>query len=125
MHGVLENKVAILFFVTLFLVISGCRETSQSSETKALLRAAREGHADAVEELLKTPGIDVNATDESGNTALLEAARFGHDHVARVLLASGADTKVRDKDGKTPLMLAIAGGHDEVVMALRQAGARE
>jgi ankyrin repeat protein len=57
----------------------------------------------AVEDLLKTPGIDVNATDENGNTALLDAARFGHDHVVRVLLAAGANMKVRDKE-KTPLM---------------------
>jgi ankyrin repeat protein len=113
------------FFLALFLVICGCRTATKSPETQALLRAAREGHADAVQELLKTPGIDVNATDEEGNTALIEAARFGHDHVAQVLLAAGADTKVRDKNGKTPLMLAVAGGHDEVVMALRQAGARE
>jgi ankyrin repeat protein len=125
MHGVRKNKLAILFFLGLLLVISGCRHTTQSPETQALLRAAREGHADAVEELLKTPGIEVNARDESGNTALLEAARFGHDHVARVLLAAGADVKMRDKDGKTPLMLAVAGGHDEVVRVLRQAGARE
>jgi ankyrin repeat protein len=115
----------IFFFLALFLVISGCRTATKSPETQALLRAAREGHADAVQELLKTPGIDVNATDESGNTALLEAARFGHDHVARGLLAAGANPKVRDKDGRTPLMLAVAGGHDQVVMALRQAGAQE
>ena len=122
----MHNKCCpILLLLISLLVISGCGHSNRSPETESLLRAAREGHADAVEELLKTPGIDVNAKDDNGNTALLEAARFGHDHVARVLLAAGANTKVRDKDGKTPLMLAVAGGHDEVVVALKQAGATE
>ncbi|HEY6803066.1 MAG TPA: ankyrin repeat domain-containing protein [Pyrinomonadaceae bacterium] len=118
------RKKSILLLVGLLFICS-CNHVTKAPETEALLRAARDGHADAVQELLKTPGIDVNATDADGNTALLEAARFGHDHVARVLLAGGANTKVRDKNGKTPLMLAVAGGHDEVVLALRQAGETE
>ena len=122
----MNRKVtACIFVLALFIVLIGCRQAAQSPETQALLRAAREGHADAVEELLKSPGIDVNAKDEAGNTALIEAARFGHDHVTRVLLGAGASTNVRDKDGKTPLMLAVAGGHEEVVLALKQAGATE
>lgn len=112
----------ILLFAS-FLLITGCHKNTP--ETDALLRAARDGKVDTVKELLTTPGIDVNATDERGDTALIEAARFGHDHVARALLAAGANLKARDKEGKTPLMLAMAGGHDEVVAALKQAGAVE
>jgi len=118
------RKKSILLFVV-FLLLGACKHTANNPQTDALLRAARDGHADAVQELLKSPDIDVNATDADGNTALIEAARFGHDHVARVLLAAGANTKVRDKNGKTPLMLAVAGGHDEVALALRQGGATE
>ena len=107
------------------LVIVGCSQTKSSPETDSLMRAAREGHADAVKELLTTPGIDVNAKDADGNTALLEAARLGHDRVVRVLLATGANVNARDKYGKTPLMLAVSGDHEEVIAALKQAGARE
>jgi ankyrin repeat protein len=121
----MRYKTPFILCLLLVFVIGGCRTTTRSPETEALLRAVRDGHADAVEELLKTPGIDVNATDGNGDTALLIAARFGHDHVTRVLLAAGANMKVRDKDGKTPLMVATAGGHEEVVAALQQAGARE
>ena len=122
---VIRKLSACVFVLSLTVALMGCRQTAQSPETQALLRAAREGHADAVQELLKSPGIDVNAKDEAGNTALIEAARLGHDHVTRVLLAAGADFKLRNRDGKTPLMLAVAGGHDEVVFALKQAGANE
>ena len=113
----------ILLFVCL-LLFTGCSHKN-TPEANALLRAARDGKVDTVKELLTTPGIDVNATNEQGDTALIEAARFGHDHIARVLLAAGANLKARDKDGKTPLMIAAAGGHDEVVAVLKQAGAVE
>lgn len=53
------------------LVITGCSHKT-TPETDALPRAARDGKVDTVKELLTTPGIDVNATDERGDTALIE-----------------------------------------------------
>lgn len=78
-----------------------------------------------VRSLVSTPGADVNATDERGSTPLLEAARYGHEDISRVLIAAGADIKAKDNDGKTALMLAIQGNHDEVVRVLKQAGETE
>ena len=78
-----------------------------------------------VKSLVSSPGADVNAKDERGSTPLLEAARYGHNDIARVLIATGADLKVKDKDGKTALMLAVQGNHDEVVRVLKQAGETE
>ena len=60
-----------------------------------------------------------------GNTPLLEAARYGHEDITRVLIAAGANVKAKDKDGKTALMLAVQGDHEEVVRVLKQAGATE
>lgn len=115
---------SILLAVT--LVLANCAQpAAPTPQTAALLQAARAGNADTVRALLGTQGTDVNATDAQGNTALLEAARFGHDGVARALLNAGANAKVKDKDGKTALMLAVAGGHDDVVRVLKQAGVTE
>ncbi len=114
---------AILLAV--LLVITSCSQHARNPQTDALIQAAREGKADTVKALLSGQGVDVNATDNNGNTALLEAARFGHDDVVRVLLTAGANIKARDKQGKTALMLAVQGGHDDVVRALKQAGATE
>jgi len=66
--------------------------------------------------------VDVNAIDEHGNTPLIEAARFGHDHVVTVLLLAHADPSIRNDEGKTALMLAAEGRHDETVRVLTQAG---
>jgi ankyrin repeat protein len=67
--------------------------------------------------------VDVNGVDDQGNTALILAARFGHNEVVRALLLAKADVRVKNKEGKTALMLAAEGGHDQTVAALTQAGA--
>lgn len=114
-----------IILLAALLAIAGCSQgagTARSPQGDALIRAAREGKADTVKALLSTQGTDVNATDERGSTALIEASRYGHDDVVRALIAAGANLKARDKDGKTALMLAVAGGHDDVVRILKQAG---
>jgi ankyrin repeat protein len=110
----------------LCLVFAGCdRERARNSQTDALFRATVEGNTDMVKSLLSTPGADVNATNERGNTPLLEAARYGHEDICRALIAAGANLKAKDKDGKTALMLAVQNDHDQVVRVLKQAGETE
>ena len=116
-----------LTFATIaaLLVFSGCKATqkaTRSPETDALFRAAAAGNADTVRALLASPGVDVNAVDEHGNTPLIEAARFGHDQVVTALLIAKANVNARNDQGKTALMLAAEGGHDETVRVLSQAG---
>ncbi len=120
-----ENKRwQLLFIGTLVLCLFGCnsaKRATQTPETDALLRAARLGNADTVKSLLASPNVDVNGVDADGNTALIEAARFGHDDVVAALLIAKADVNAKNHDGKTALMLASEGGHDEIVRLLTQA----
>ena len=111
-----------ILLATCLVVISCGRQTVRNTQTDALFRATREGNTDMVRSLVSSPGADVNATDERGSTPLLEAARYGHEDIARVLIAAGANVNAKDKDGKTALMLAVQGNHDEVVRVLKQAG---
>jgi len=122
----MQRIVTSLLVVSLLLVVQGCggaKQATRSSETDALLRAARAGNADTVKTLLVSPNVDVNGKDDHGNTPLIEAARFGHDDVVTALLVAKADTKAKNDEGKTALMLAAEGGHDETVRMLTQAGA--
>ena len=41
--------------------------------------------------LLAAPGIDINAKDENGRTALMAARRNGRDVIVELLLAAGRD----------------------------------
>lgn len=119
------KKLAV-FGMLLCLLFAGCGQRgARNTQTDALFRAVREGNTDMVKSLVSVPGAEVNAKDERDNTPLLEAARFGHEDITRVLIAAGADVKAKDKDGKTALMLAIQGDHDEVVRVLKQAGETE
>lgn len=124
-----KNRKMSVAFSVLFavsMIFGGCaQQRARNVQTDALFRAVREGNTDMVKSLTSSPGADVNATDERGSTPLLEAARFGHDEISRVLIAAGANLKAKDKDGKTALMLAVQGDHDEVVRVLKQAGETE
>jgi ankyrin repeat protein len=59
-----------------------------------------------VVELLLQKGAPVNAVDDRGRTALMNAAELGHAAIVRRLLSAGADPTLRDKDGKTAADLA-------------------
>jgi ankyrin repeat protein len=54
-------------------------------------------------------GIDVNARDEQGNTALILVALYGGDRreEADMLLAAGADADAQNDKGQTALKIAI------------------
>lgn len=113
-----------LFIAALVLCLLGCNSAQRattSPETDALLRAARAGNADTARSLLASPNVNVNGVDTDGNTALIEAARFGHDDVVQALLIAKADPNIKNRAGKTALMLASEGGHDEVIRLLTQA----
>jgi ankyrin repeat protein len=59
-----------------------------------------------MEALLKRKA-DVNLRDqESGETALMHAARYSSSEVVRVLLDAGAEVNARDKEGRTALSIA-------------------
>lgn len=71
--------------------------------------AVRAGDVAAVQRLL-TAGVDVNAKDKSGNTALYLAAT-GRPDILLLLLAHGADVNARNgEDGYTALQVAAAFG---------------
>jgi uncharacterized protein len=124
----MKSRIVFSTLLTFFLLLAGCssrHSATNNAQVAALFRATREGNTDMVRSLTSAPGVDVNATDETGSTPLLEAARYGHDDICRILIAAGANLKSKDKDGKTALQLAIQGDHDEVVRVLKQAGANE
>ena len=58
-------------------------------------------------------GVDVNAADAAGNTALHTAARRRLDTVVRLLADSGADLHAVNDNGQTPLEVAAGGAGDD------------
>lgn len=85
--------------------------------------AAARGDRETVRALLKK-GVDVNAAQGDGTTALHWAAMKGDAEMARMLLVAGANVRATTRLGSyTPLYLAAKGGYSDVVAALLAAGA--
>lgn len=70
-----------------------------------------------------TAGMDVNARNMRGMTALMAAAEHGHASIVQVLLAKGADILVRNKSGATALMLATLLDRTEIMQLIEKASA--
>lgn len=79
-------------------------------------------------------GIDVNAKNEDGQTAMHMAAFTGADRVVQFLADNGADINVRDNYGETPWSMAsgispvlryrgLYGQHQSTAVLLEQLGA--
>ena len=52
-------------------------------------------------------GADVNIKDKNRNTALIIAAKMGHEAVVQTLLKHCADVRPTDKEGKTASKWAV------------------
>jgi hypothetical protein len=92
--------------------------------TTPLIRAAREGRADAVTTLTAT-GTDPNRYDTGPNgwTPLLHAVHTRQPETVRALIAAGADVNKPAPNGITPLAMAANQGEAEIVDVLLAAGA--
>jgi hypothetical protein len=92
------------------------------SELQKLVKAALGGNEKAVRMLLDD-GVDIDAGDADGQTALHWAASNGHEAVVRLLLEKGADLTAKDILGWTALHVAARSGHEAVVRLLLENGA--
>ena len=90
-----------------------------------LLDAAEEGDVDAIREVLRKPGIDIDYLS-GGMHALFVASTEGHAAAVELLLRSSANVnQLSGGNGKTALLKASVRGHTEVVKMLLDAGAKD
>jgi len=87
-----------------------------------LARAAETGDVEWLKSTL-TAGVDVDATNLFGTTALMRASSRGDVQMVRVLLSCGADPNRIRNDKFTALALAAFFGHQGVVKCLVEHGA--
>ena len=73
--------------------------------SESFLGAVREGDTDAVVDML-SEGVDVDASDSVGTTALMIVAIAGNEDITKILVdKGGADIDARDRiNGWTALM---------------------
>lgn len=110
-----RRRVVRLFIGMCLLVVSRI-------EAQPIHDASRSGNLTAIIELLEQ-GVDVNARNARGSTALHFAALAGHAEIARVLIDTGASLDSKDEVGMAPLHLAARAGQAQLVELLIDEGA--
>ncbi len=90
--------------------------------TREWEEAVRRGDVADLERLLAA-GVDLDARNRRGQTALMLAAQHGRLEAVRFLVAHGAALDHTAKYGLSALMLAVINGHAAVVRVLARAGA--
>ncbi len=94
---------------------------SETPESRLRLAVQRDDIKTA-RELLES-GVDFNAQDNKGFTALMIAARNGRTACAELLLQYGADMDKTDKQGNSALVWASFYGNEEIAISLAGKGA--
>lgn len=87
----------------------------------AFLEHVKSGDLETVR-LYLAAGISPDAAS-GGYTAILEAARRGHEEIALELVEAGALLDVRDPHGVTPLMFSLITGSGAAAAAIMEKGA--
>ena len=68
-------------------------------------------------------GVEINAVDAAGNTALMGVCFKGYLEIAKTLISNGADVDVVNFSGATALIYAAIFGQTEIVKVLLEADA--
>ena len=89
---------------------------------KKLFDAAQSGDMPVVRNMV-CRGVDVNARDCDGVTALHRAAKYGHAAIIEYLVGKGADVNAANEFGGTPLQWAAWKGYAAITEFLVSHGA--
>jgi hypothetical protein len=115
-----RKRIFVLIVFLPLLMLGGVRATASDAED--FFSAALSGDVTEVKRLLKR-GVDVNARQEQGATALLLAVSNGHRDVVELLVEAGVDVDAQDGMGRSAIGFASATGQTEIVKLLIGAGA--
>lgn len=96
-------------------------ERGYTASIKDMITAAGVGDLESLE-LFLSLGMDIDATDSLGNTALIKAAGNGHSRAVERILGLGADPRHRNSMGRDALMTASAKGYEHVSRMLLSRG---
>jgi len=112
----------ITFTIPLLILIPAVLIARGKNDEERLLDMTASGETEEISKLLKT-GMNLDAADDSGSTALHIAARIGASDIVSLLIAQGAEKNVQDMQGRTPLLIAAKNDDLEVIQLLSDAGA--
>ncbi|MFZ0954679.1 MAG: ankyrin repeat domain-containing protein [Candidatus Sulfotelmatobacter sp.] len=136
MNGDIGIKVVRIIPIAWPIELGSGGETLEDPDETDLMRAAAREDLKALQQLMSAAtgadgnaavnALNVNALDQSGQTALILACRNpkANPDVVQALLAAGADVNLRSRTGYTALTWAQVRNSTQVIRLLRHAGGR-
>jgi ankyrin repeat protein len=91
------------------------------SDNQDFFNAVKNGDYNKVKQILAA-GIDVDVTEDT-KTALMLAAKEGHQNIVKLLLENGANINKKNKSHNTALHFAVFNKHNNIVKLLIEKGA--
>jgi serine/threonine-protein phosphatase 6 regulatory ankyrin repeat subunit B len=64
--------------------------------------------------MILSKGCNVDIQDNNGFTALMWAAKKGHNEICELLINKGCNVDIQNNNGNTALILATEKGHKEI-----------
>jgi ankyrin repeat protein len=105
-----KNELSLLLLIVLFF--TGCVSTKPVetkppvTENLSIQELILNGKIAEAQEMFQTK-VDINLTDNNGNTALHAAASVDQADFVTFLILKGADTEIKNNNGETPLHVAL------------------
>lgn len=116
------TRAMCVWLTIVTLGVAACAPVEQNAVgPDTIMTAARRGDQREIQKMLQA-GINPDATDAQGRTALHHAALGGHVDVITQLIDAGANVNIEDAQGKTPLQLAHEAGFESAAEALALRG---
>lgn len=115
-------KVITTLIPMAIVMITGSEAANTTSDSALFLEAVRQNNLAKVKQMI-IHGVDVDARDERGRTALLLAVHENHIDIAEALIRSGADVNAQDDIADSPYLYAGAEGRLEILRMTVAAGA--
>lgn len=111
---------------SLVFVSQGCETLSHSAKKdinkeKTLIDAVKDGDPASVKVFLDK-GVNVNAEDKDGMTALMWAVVNDQTAIAKLLINAGTDIYAKNRQGNTASTMAAKGNHSEIFELLKHVG---
>ena len=119
LHMVAKNGVIVNLHK---MVEMGADVKSSYDGSTALIKAVSSGEWENARELIRL-GVDVNAKDEIGNTALSLAAHNEKQHLVKLLLQHGANPDVQGEWGQPLVLATLEREYFDITKMLLAAGA--
>lgn len=101
-----KKRILVIGLLILLLLTVSTILLFKKDYSAQMIESAKKGDYKTVQEYLNKHGVNINAQDEYGNTALQLAVSENNPVMVRILLNKGADPNIENSQDVTPIMKA-------------------